>query len=95
MHCTCVPSVPFGGWSVHLGTPWLVAVNAAHLLLTAVPTGDEAQPNPIPITTNCVPAQSISLRIVLMVSRAYAFLIRGNILPEGGLESLEHAVWRV
>lgn len=30
-----------------------------------------------------------------MVPGAYAFVIRGNILPEGGLESLENAVWRV
>lgn len=30
-----------------------------------------------------------------MVSGAYAFVIRGNNFPEGGLESLESAIWRV
>lgn len=33
--------------------------------------------------------------IVFMVSGAYTFVIRENILPEGELESLENAVWRV
>lgn len=39
--------------------------------------------------------QSISVIIVLMVSGAHAFVIKGNILPEGELESLKYDVWRV